>query len=171
MERHEPLKAEILETTHRWQRLMDLAYFTVDHTFLDSIHDEPDVCAETETYPQYRQARTRWYLPSCSRLSVVDLEGVIVHELVHVAISPLESQLRANANEYTELGIENITRAILNVRRSTNSPWIPEIVKKPSDMSDLELNTKITLNHLHHNDIIDERDILNAERAKRGGNG
>lgn len=121
MERNETLKTEILGYAHDWVRCMDMAHFTINHTFRDGLKDDdPDVCGETEAYPQYRQARITWYLASCFRLEPSELENVVVHELVHVALSPLESQLKASCNEYTELGVENIARALINVRRQGN---------------------------------------------------
>ena len=117
MERHKVLEAEILGIANDWQNVMDLRHFTISHKFDKGFKDDDaDVCGETEAYPQYRQARITWFMASCFRLPSDELEGVVVHELVHVAISPLESQVKASCNEYTELGVENVARALLGAR-------------------------------------------------------
>jgi hypothetical protein len=117
MSRHEVLKGEILELGDKWQTLLDLSHFAIEHKFFsDFKDDDPDTVAETMTYWQYRDARVNWYLPSASRLGFMALEGVMVHELSHVLLAPMEANIKSNREELGELATENVARAILKAR-------------------------------------------------------
>lgn len=174
MERYNELKAEIIGLADNWQRLTDLSHFTINHTFVESFKDDdPDTCADTEAYAEYRSARIRWYLASCSRLNEVDLEDIVVHEIGHVLLAPIEAHVKKGKDEWGELAVQNLARALISTRNSTNSPWIPEfkpqepLPKRIEEMSDFELKAYLTLNGLHASDIDDERDALLAEQEKR----
>ena len=119
MERNEQLKAEILDTAHQWQRLMDLGWVTVNHTFVNGFKDdEPDVCADTEAYWEYRQARMRWYLASISRLTKEELDATVAHEYGHLLVAPIERHVKSGYDEQCEFAVESIARALISVRNS-----------------------------------------------------
>jgi hypothetical protein len=119
MSRHESLKLEIVKLGNKWQTLLDLSHFAIEHKFFsDFSNDDPEIVAETITYWQYRDALIDWYLPSASRLGSIALEGVMVHELTHVLLSPMESNIKSNREELGELATENVARAFLNLKNN-----------------------------------------------------
>lgn len=75
------------------------------------------VCCETTTDWEYRQVVFDWCLPIVATQSDLQLRRVVVHEIVHVLVAPMEMQLpdKELVNKLCELAVENVTRAILEV--------------------------------------------------------
>jgi len=96
---------------------MALSHFVINVTFDDAFKDgEPEIVAETESLWQYRQANTKYYLASAYRLDKDEMEGVVVHELTHVLLSPMESVTKKDKDEQCELAVENVTRAFMSIK-------------------------------------------------------
>jgi len=120
-------KRRIQEAVKVWKRLEPPGW-DITHLFIEGKTDteSPEVLAETDAHWEYHQASIRWSLPNVAGTSEKYLDGTIVHELVHILLSPMESQLRTDqtADDGTPSGIVNglcehavdaVARAILRV--------------------------------------------------------
>lgn len=168
MERRQPIVTEILGLAEDWAKTMEMGDQTINHYF-NQYEDEYDEYAKTESNWMMHEHDITWNTPKMEEVNV-DVETIVVHELLHAKMSPIEQEISAEADNIYEFVVQGIARALVNTRRTTNSPYIPELnqpIKKLEDMSDLELRTKITLCNLHSNDIDDERTILLAEAERR----
>lgn len=106
-----------------WQVRLGLAHWEIQHIFLDEFDgDDPNgnlkVTAYTEVRWNYEQAEIRWYLPSAARATDSEIERVVVHELVHVLLSPEQADIPDKHAEKMELSTERVTRAFLNIWRN-----------------------------------------------------
>lgn len=111
-----PLVKKIKERTAYWERLLNPRWIRVSHSFIESLHDEDNhTIADTEAYWQYRHARIRWFLPAVIRLDDADLDECIVHEYVHVLLSPVEGRIPAKYGEQSEFAVESLAQAIIHV--------------------------------------------------------
>ena len=120
-----------------WHTRLGLNHWEIEHTFLDNYYDteEHKVTATTHAQWQYLDATIKWYLPSAVRHNDTTLEKILIHELVHVLLSPeqsiidteivhssnhgqySETQTNALAErnyEHIELSTEMITKALWN---------------------------------------------------------
>lgn len=72
---------------------------------------------ETITDWEYRQASMDWCLPLVATMTELELRRMVVHEVVHVIVAPMEMQIgnAVLANQLCELAVENVTRALLEV--------------------------------------------------------
>ena len=124
-EHYEALKTEIVHTSDRWQTLMNLSWYTIDHTFRESFNEEdPQIIAETEGHWEYREGRMRWYLARVSGLTPEELELTVVHEMVHLLTEPMEKHLTNAFTEHCEYAVTCISKALLAVRDSRMPPVI-----------------------------------------------
>ena len=111
---YENLRNDVTELGKKWQTIMDLGHFTINHVFVESLkEDEPDTLADTKTFWQYRQARIRWFMPALSQFDKPEVENAMVHELTHVLLSPISDNMKANKDDFMELSTENVTRALI----------------------------------------------------------
>src|SRR5262245_48777434 len=97
--------------TQEWEKLLDQRWINVEHAFLESYnHEDHHTLADTEAFWQYRHAKIRWYLPSMIRLSEAEMDEAIVHEYVHVLLSPIEGKLASRHEELSEFTVESLAR-------------------------------------------------------------
>jgi hypothetical protein len=97
---------------------LDLSWFTVRNRFTTE-NGEDRVLAQTEPDWEYRQASIEWNLGlTCARTDL-ELRRDVVHEIVHVLVSPMEQLIQVKAKsvkiKLCELAVENVTRAIMEV--------------------------------------------------------
>ena len=120
---HLEAKKRLLEAIHTWKHLVPPGW-DIHHLFIESKVDteSPEVLAETECHWQYHQATIRWSLPNVAGVHDKYLDATVVHELVHVLVSPMETLLRTDENEHSgavnatcEFAVEAVARAILRV--------------------------------------------------------
>lgn len=120
---HREAKRRLVETIHVWKHLVPPGW-DVKHLFIESKVDteSPETLAETDAAWQYHQATIRWSLPNVAGVDDKYLDGTVVHELVHVLLSPMESLLRTDEGEHSgavngtcEYAVEAVARAILRV--------------------------------------------------------
>jgi len=125
-----------------WQTRLGLNHWDIQHTYLDTYYDpeEHKVTATTHAQWQYMDANIKWYLPSAVRHNNETIEKILVHELVHVLLSPEQSlvdteivhssshgqynETQTNAlvernYEHIELSTEMVTKALLNAWTTT----------------------------------------------------
>lgn len=120
---HRAAKARLVAAIQVWKHLVPPGW-DVRHLYIESKVDteSPEVLAETEAHWQYHQACIRWSLPNVAGVDDKYLEGTVVHELVHVLVSPIESQLRTDEGDHAgivnglcEFAVDEVARAILRV--------------------------------------------------------
>jgi hypothetical protein len=75
------------------------------------------VACSTTTDFEYRQASMDWCLPLIGAMTDLQLRRLVVHEVMHVLLAPMEMQIsdKKLANQLCELAVENVTRAVLEV--------------------------------------------------------
>lgn len=101
----------------KWDCLIP-GWCDVDHVFIEGLHDEdPDTLAETFANWKYHNAKVKWYLPVACAMTDDYLEGTVVHELVHVLLSPVEQRIPSKYEEQSEFAVESIAKAILRTRK------------------------------------------------------
>lgn len=111
---YENLRNDIVELGTKWQSILDLGHFTVNHVFRETIkEDEPDTLADTKAFWQYRQARIAWYLPTLSQFDKPEVENAMVHELTHTLLAPIAENMKSGKDDLMELSTENVTRALM----------------------------------------------------------
>ncbi|NDB60902.1 hypothetical protein EB001_21025 [bacterium] len=107
-------KLQIIYLTEEWQKQMNLGHYIIENTFLDITHpNDESIIAETTSNWQYLEANINWYMDKVITLRKNALERTVVHELSHVLISPMENQIKKGKEEYAELAVESIARALM----------------------------------------------------------
>lgn len=105
-----------------WVELLNLSWIDITLVRNDGCHAENDaVAADTTTKWHYRQAMIRVYLAALATSSDKEIENVIVHELAHVLVNSMEDKLPAKYEENCELAVENIARALVDVRNASRA--------------------------------------------------
>jgi hypothetical protein len=79
--------------------------------------DDEKCCADTDAMWQYRSAKVTFYLRPLATMTLQDIDSVIVHELVHVLLSSMESAVAGKHTDQCELAVENVARAILAIQK------------------------------------------------------
>jgi hypothetical protein len=125
--RHDELKSEILALSEKWQHKLDLGEIAVEQHFKRRYHSEdPDVLAETNACWHYHDAVISWYLPKISRMQGGDeaLEQLVVHEHLHVKLSPMESHLPERYSELGEFAVDSLAWALVRMSRDEDDDTI-----------------------------------------------
>jgi len=128
-----------------WKKRLCLNHWDIQHTYLDNYFGDDNgqdhkVTATTHAQWQYMDANIKWYIPSAVRHDNQTLEKILVHELVHVLLSPEQSlvdteithssshgqynETQTNAlvernYEHIELSTEMVTKALLTAWQTT----------------------------------------------------
>lgn len=82
--------------------------------------DDENCAADTDAKWQYRHATVRAYLPAMANHTDDDIDGVMVHELAHILVNPMESAVPESKTNQCELAVENVSRAILDTHRAAS---------------------------------------------------
>lgn len=107
-------QATILELVEEWEPLLDLPGISVEHRFLPTTCDgDDDKVVDTHTTFQYRRAQIRWWLGRASVFDSDALEGLLVHEYVHILLGAIEDRLKPGSDLFLEVAVENVARALL----------------------------------------------------------
>lgn len=102
-----------------WTELLEMNWWHLSLTRCDAANDEdPGTAADTDAKWEYRQARIRVYLPAIANHSDDDIESIIVHELVHVLVSPMESLMKEKDTKLSEAAVENVARGLLTTKHT-----------------------------------------------------
>jgi hypothetical protein len=111
-------EARILTMADEVQEELDLGWATIIHRF-SSHHADGDerVACHTTVDWEYRQAGMLWYVRETMAESDLNLRRIIVHEMVHVMLAPMESLVDSShlKDKVCELAVENVTRAIMEI--------------------------------------------------------
>jgi hypothetical protein len=72
---------------------------------------------KTTTDWEYRQSSMDWCLPLTAAMTDLELLRLVVHEVIHVLVAPMEMLIKDQelSNKVCELAVENVTRALLEV--------------------------------------------------------
>lgn len=83
-------KKRVQKYIDKWFNAMGLKWFRVDLVWdRERDQDSPNTAARTTTSWQYRHATVTWYMPTIVDNDDDFLEGIVVHEFVHILISPM----------------------------------------------------------------------------------
>lgn len=111
---HNSLWERIERIFTHWTEVLELNWMhLVLYRSDTSNSDDADCAADTSAKWQYRSAKITVYLPTVANHSDEDLEGIIVHELVHVLIHPMESLTKDKDTDQCELAVENVALALM----------------------------------------------------------
>lgn len=72
-------------------------------------------CCATLAQWQYSRARLRWFMPRVVTITDHRLRAVVVHEIIHIVLNPIDSLLKSGAQSETnnEKATEDMTRVVL----------------------------------------------------------
>jgi hypothetical protein len=118
-EQYDKTKGRITDLLDKWQGPLGFKWWSISHTFLrEEDSEEPDTAARCHTRWQYRKANIRFYMPTCAELDDTELEWVVVHELSHVLVAPIEDYSDSNTAQMSEYAVECVARALLFARNA-----------------------------------------------------
>ena len=108
-------RKRVLALAEKWQKRMDLEYITFRHEFSEAERaDDRDCEGTTAANWQYRDALFTWYLPRISLLDPDHVELLVVHELVHVLLNPIDPKTHKKRLEFVT---ESIARALIKAAK------------------------------------------------------
>lgn len=111
---HDDLWARIDRIFTHWTDVLGMNWMHLVLYRSDTSHEtDSDCAADTSAKWQYRSAKITVYLPTVANHTDEDLEGIIVHELVHVLINPMESLMKDRDTNQCELAVENVALALM----------------------------------------------------------
>lgn len=122
----EAQKARVTRIIDKWYGPMDLNWCRLELVWLrgegpvDNDGSNFQTYATTATLWEYRRARIKFYLACFSALSDEDAEGMVVHELVHIAIDEAVKDCWNDKGQFQhkhmERVVESLARAFIYVR-------------------------------------------------------
>lgn len=117
----DPLWERVCVIFDKWVELLDLDWCDITFYRSDSAHED-GFAADCAAKWQYRHAIVRVYLPAIANHTDGDIEGIIVHELCHILLNPVDSVLPRKFSDQCELATENVARAFLALYRDKLKP-------------------------------------------------
>ena len=94
-------KTNLRRTVAMWRDIMGLNSYRLDFEWDRSYcSDNAGVAAEVRSSWMYKTILIRFYLPRLTELSDDEIEGVIVHELPHVLIHPVDGDLKDDQPDF-----------------------------------------------------------------------
>lgn len=108
------VKEKIGEIVDLWTGRLGLKWFTIKVVYdYDSCPDEPATAAIAECHWQYRQGKITFYLPVLLGNDYDGIKRIVVHELCHFLVSPIQDYSTDESRARTELAVSLVTDAIL----------------------------------------------------------
>ncbi len=113
------IKTLITESIKKWKKLLYLEHWELNVTFID----DPDLDCYASCTPEYFALRAEIEF-NLNELDEKDIESVVIHELLHVLLAPMENIIEETiglddfalsiAERDTEACIAQLTRVIHN---------------------------------------------------------
>jgi hypothetical protein len=98
----------------KWYDALGLSWYRIDRYWNRSRNEDcADEVANTATNWQYRTAAITFNLPACVDLDDDKLEEVIVHEMSHILVGPIQDFRDDQAREITEYTVTTVARALI----------------------------------------------------------
>ena len=117
MKNEQQTRVRILSRGQYWQQKLGMEWISITHKFTTARPDT-ESGAETEGEWHYRQATVTWNLHCIVDLEDPDLDGLIIHEYMHICMAPLWDSLPVSiqnrVEKLNELAVENAARAVLS---------------------------------------------------------
>lgn len=111
-----PQEKRIAKYIKKWVPLLGLQQWRLEVNYVETYRaDDPNTEADTSATWQYLKAVLRFYLPCFVHFDDDYVEAVVVHELVHVLVNPMESTCPEDKTDQRERAVEEITQALLRV--------------------------------------------------------
>lgn len=112
-------KARVQKYIDKWFKAMGLGWFHIDFIWSrDRREENPDTAAYVTTSWEYRKSTITFYLPNISDNDEDYLEGIVVHEFVHILVAPM---MRVDKSEDLALQHEYATECVARAMR-----WVRE---------------------------------------------
>ena len=100
-----------------WIPILGLEHWTIKRHYVSAYRaDDADCQADTVANWQYMHATLRFYLPHFKPMTDAEGETVIVHELAHILLSCMESQVGEDKTDHRERSVEETAKALLRAR-------------------------------------------------------
>lgn len=110
------LRTQINVLVTDWRKRLGLSDYIITLTFSRGFCQEnPDRVAYTNVFWAYQDAEITFYLETLKD-SYKSLEAIIVHELTHILLAPISSNLEPGFEQQHEFTCENIARVFLNMK-------------------------------------------------------
>lgn len=128
-------KRRVQRYIDKWFKPMDLGWYWVDCEWIrERNEDQPATTAITTAFWQYRHATIKWYMPSVADNDDDYLEGIVVHEFVHILVAPLmKVDTQDDLPLQHEFATECLARALRSVKEAAEKGDMQDA--KAKDMS------------------------------------
>lgn len=114
---YDELKKQIKSLVTDWRNRLRLDGYTITISFSrDFCREVPERGAITNVFWAYQDAEITFYL-SLLKDSYKTLEEIVVHELVHILLAPISSNLEPGFEQQHEFTCENIARILLRLKK------------------------------------------------------
>ena len=117
-------KERLQEQFDRWAYMIEHYGWKLTVTYCDSVEDMPDdftyeATAGTHHHFKYLEATIYVNLHRCEGLDDECIEYLVIHELVHLLVSPLQESSDVTPLEYTVTSLARIIKGLRNKERIT----------------------------------------------------
>lgn len=103
----------------KWTKVLAIEHLSILHKRLDaSDPDDADSVAFTRTSWQYESASIHWHVPKVCCYNDEELDWVMVHELCHVLLDPMEQHVKDTHLKDREFAVTRVAKAILAAHRA-----------------------------------------------------
>lgn len=114
---HAEAKRRVQKYIRRWRCLVPPGY-DLYHSFSEVNEDEDaTTAAKTKAQWKYHQGTICWYLPCLCSCTEEYVERTVIHELVHVMLDPMESNVPDKHHELCEWVVEAVARTAIRIRK------------------------------------------------------
>ena len=115
-EEYNELRKQINVLVADWRKRLGLNDYTITLTFSRGFCQEnPDRGAYTNVFWPYQDAEITFYLEQLKG-AYKSLESIVVHELTHILLAPIASNLEPGFEQQHEFTCENIARVFLKIK-------------------------------------------------------
>jgi enoyl reductase-like protein len=105
----------IERAAEKWVKVLGIEHLSILHKRLDSADvDDADAVAFTRTTWQYESASIHWHVPKVCCYTDDELDWVMVHELCHVLLDPMEQYVKDVHLKDREFAVTRVAKAVLS---------------------------------------------------------
>ena len=102
----------------QWVPILGLEHWTIKRHYVRAYRADDEACqADTVANWQYMHATMRFYMPLFKEMTAAEGEAVVVHELVHILLSCMESVCPDDTTNQRERSVEETALALVRARK------------------------------------------------------